>query len=119
MGYELMNGDARKAIAAEGKKLGISAFPPPAVPFHSNEWLWRIDAITCQVAENIVRESLSSEAQADRVSPLLDSRPQAGIRSRGLLIQKPLKAGENLADLFGPSEISHGVGNRVVVFQVE
>lgn len=43
MDYELMGGDGRKAIAAEDKKYGIPVFLPPAVPFHSNEWPFRID----------------------------------------------------------------------------
>ena len=43
MDYELMGGDARKAIAVEDKKYGIPVFLPPAVPFHPNEWPFRID----------------------------------------------------------------------------
>jgi hypothetical protein len=43
MDYELMGGDGRKAIQAEDKKYGIPVFLPPAVPFHSNEWPFRID----------------------------------------------------------------------------
>jgi hypothetical protein len=43
MDYELMGGDGRKAIAEEDKKYGIPVFLPPAVPFHSNEWPFRID----------------------------------------------------------------------------
>jgi hypothetical protein len=43
MDYELMGGDARKAIAVEDQKYGMSVFLPPAVPFHSNEWPFRID----------------------------------------------------------------------------
>jgi hypothetical protein len=43
MDYELMGGDARKAILAEDQKLGIEVFLPPLVPFHSTEWPWRID----------------------------------------------------------------------------
>jgi hypothetical protein len=43
MDYELMGGDARKAIANEDKKYGMPVFLPPAVPFHSNEWPFRID----------------------------------------------------------------------------
>jgi len=43
MDYELMGGDGRKAIQAEDKKYGIPTFLPPAVPFHSNEWPFRID----------------------------------------------------------------------------
>jgi hypothetical protein len=43
MDYELMGGDGRKAIQAEDKKYGIPLFLPPAVPFHSNEWPFRID----------------------------------------------------------------------------
>ena len=43
MDYELMGGDARKAIQAEDKKYGIPVFLPPAVPFHSTEWPFRID----------------------------------------------------------------------------
>jgi len=41
--YELMGGAARKAIQTEGKKLGIPLYLPPAVPFHSTEWPWKID----------------------------------------------------------------------------
>jgi hypothetical protein len=43
MDYELMGGDGRKAIAEEDKKYGMPVFLPPAVPFHSNEWPFRID----------------------------------------------------------------------------
>ena len=43
MDYELMGGDARKAIEVEDKKYGIPVFLPPLVPFHSNEWPFRID----------------------------------------------------------------------------
>lgn len=43
MDYELMGGDGRKVIQAEDKKYGIPVFLPPAVPFHSNEWPFRID----------------------------------------------------------------------------
>jgi hypothetical protein len=43
MDYELMGGDGRKAIQAEDKKYGIAVFLPPAVPFHSTEWPFRID----------------------------------------------------------------------------
>ena len=43
MDYELMGGDARKAIQVEDKKYGIPVFLPPLVPFHSNEWPFRID----------------------------------------------------------------------------
>ena len=43
MDYELMGGDARTAIESEDKKYGIPVFLPPLVPFHSNEWPFRID----------------------------------------------------------------------------
>jgi hypothetical protein len=43
MDYELMGGDGRKAIQEEDKKYGMPVFLPPAVPFHSNEWPFRID----------------------------------------------------------------------------
>lgn len=43
MDYELMGGDGRKAIQAEDKKYGMPVFLPPAVPFHSTEWPFRID----------------------------------------------------------------------------
>jgi hypothetical protein len=43
MDYELMGGDGRKAIAEEDQKYGMPVFLPPAVPFHSNEWPFRID----------------------------------------------------------------------------
>jgi len=43
MDYELMGGDGRKAIQTEDKKYGIPVFLPPAVPFHSTEWPFRID----------------------------------------------------------------------------
>jgi hypothetical protein len=46
MDYELMGGDARKAIEVEDKKLGMEVFLPPAVPFHSNAWPWKIDPST-------------------------------------------------------------------------
>ncbi len=38
MDYELMGGDARKAIIAEMKARGQEPFLPPAVPFGSNQW---------------------------------------------------------------------------------
>jgi hypothetical protein len=38
MDYELMGGDARKAIIAEMEKRGLEPFLPPAVPFGSNQW---------------------------------------------------------------------------------
>lgn len=38
MDYELMGGDARKAIIAEMKARGKEAFLPPQVPFGSNQW---------------------------------------------------------------------------------
>jgi hypothetical protein len=38
MDYELMGGDARKAIIAEMKKRGKEAYLPPAVPFGSKQW---------------------------------------------------------------------------------
>src|SRR5262249_53627064 len=38
MDYELMGGDARKAIIAETEKMGIKTFLPPAVPFGSHQW---------------------------------------------------------------------------------
>jgi hypothetical protein len=43
MDYELMGGDGRKTIEEEDKKYGIPVFLPPAVPFHSTEWPFRID----------------------------------------------------------------------------
>jgi hypothetical protein len=43
MDYELMGGDGRKAIQEEDKKYGIPVFLPPAVPFYSHEWPFRID----------------------------------------------------------------------------
>lgn len=43
MDYELMGGDAREAIQAEDRKYGIPEFLPALVPFHSNEWPFRID----------------------------------------------------------------------------
>ena len=43
MDYELMCGDGRRAIQAEDKRYGIQFFLLPAVPFHSNEWPFRID----------------------------------------------------------------------------
>ena len=39
MDYELMGGDARKAIIAEDEKRGMKPFLPPAVPFGSKQWL--------------------------------------------------------------------------------
>jgi hypothetical protein len=42
MDYELMGGDGRKAIQEEDKKYGMPVLLPPAVPFHSNEWPFRI-----------------------------------------------------------------------------
>ena len=38
MDYELMGGDARKAIAADSAKYGMKPFLPPAVPFGSHQW---------------------------------------------------------------------------------
>ena len=38
MDYELMGGDARKAIVAESTKYGLKPFLPPAVPFGSHQW---------------------------------------------------------------------------------
>ena len=38
MDFELMGGDARKAIIAEMKKRGKEAYLPPLVPFGSNQW---------------------------------------------------------------------------------
>jgi hypothetical protein len=38
MDYELMGGDARKAILAEDKRRGITPSLPPAVPFGSHQW---------------------------------------------------------------------------------
>src|SRR4051794_14962150 len=38
MDYELIGGDRRTAIIAEGAKNGTNAFLPPAVPFGSNQW---------------------------------------------------------------------------------
>jgi hypothetical protein len=38
MDYELMGGNARKAIIAETGKLGMTANLPPAVPFGSHQW---------------------------------------------------------------------------------
>ena len=38
MDYELMGGDARAAIIAEGEKRGMKPFLPPAVPFGSKQW---------------------------------------------------------------------------------
>lgn len=38
MDYELMGGDARKAIIAEMQKRGREAFLPPLVPFGSKQW---------------------------------------------------------------------------------
>jgi hypothetical protein len=38
MDYELMGGDARKAIAAQSAKYDMKPFLPPAVPFGSHQW---------------------------------------------------------------------------------
>jgi hypothetical protein len=38
MDYELMGGDARRAIIADGAKYGTQPFLPPAVPFGSHQW---------------------------------------------------------------------------------
>jgi hypothetical protein len=38
MDYELMGGDARKAIVAESGKRGMTPFLPPVVPFGSHQW---------------------------------------------------------------------------------
>jgi len=37
------DGDYRKAIEAEDQKHGMPVLLPPLVPFHSNEWPFRID----------------------------------------------------------------------------
>jgi hypothetical protein len=38
MDFELMGGDARKAIISEMQKRGKEAFLPPLVPFGSKQW---------------------------------------------------------------------------------
>jgi hypothetical protein len=38
MDYELMGGDARKAIAAQSAKYDLKPFLPPPVPFGSHQW---------------------------------------------------------------------------------
>jgi hypothetical protein len=38
MDYELMGGDARKAITAQSSKYGMKPFLPPAVAFGSHQW---------------------------------------------------------------------------------
>src|SRR5215813_6977120 len=38
MDYELMGGNARKAIAAQSAKYDVKPFLPPAVPFGSHQW---------------------------------------------------------------------------------
>ena len=38
MDYELMGGDARDAIVASDKRLGLTQFLPPLVPFGSHQW---------------------------------------------------------------------------------
>jgi hypothetical protein len=38
MDYELMGGDARRAIIDESARRGMTAFLPPAVPFGSHQW---------------------------------------------------------------------------------
>jgi hypothetical protein len=38
MDYELMGGDARNAIIAETRRLGMATVLPPAVPFGSHQW---------------------------------------------------------------------------------
>jgi len=38
MDYELMGGDARAAIIADGSKRGMKPFLPPPVPFGSKQW---------------------------------------------------------------------------------
>jgi hypothetical protein len=38
MDYELMGGNARKAIVAETAKRDMTASLPPAVPFGSHQW---------------------------------------------------------------------------------
>ncbi len=40
-------------------------------------------------------------------------------RSRRLLVEILLEAREDLADLFRPAKIGHGVGNGVVIFEPE
>jgi hypothetical protein len=73
----------------------------------------------------LVERRCSTEDELEarvRCSPKCESlerRRLGRAESRRLLIQKPLEANENLANLFGSSEIGHGVGNRVMVFQTE
>lgn len=43
MDYELMGGDARRAIENEAKKRGLEVNLPELVPFHSSEWPMRHD----------------------------------------------------------------------------
>jgi hypothetical protein len=38
MDYELMGSSGRDAIVAETRKLGMTAFLPPLVPFGSKQW---------------------------------------------------------------------------------
>ena len=38
MDYELMGGDARDAVIASDKRLGLTPFLPPLVPFGSHQW---------------------------------------------------------------------------------
>jgi hypothetical protein len=44
MDAELLGGGARKIIAAEAAKRGMKPLLPPAAPFHSHEWPWKMDA---------------------------------------------------------------------------
>jgi hypothetical protein len=63
MDYELMGGDARKAIAAESTKYGLKPFLPPAVPFGSHQWPTLITPGVGAASLDDLPEPISGRAQ--------------------------------------------------------
>jgi hypothetical protein len=63
MDYELMGGDARKAIVAESTKYGLKPFLPPAVPFGSHQWPALITPGVGATSLDALPEPISGRAQ--------------------------------------------------------
>jgi hypothetical protein len=63
MDYELMGGDARKAIVAESTKYGLKPFLPPAVPFGSHQWPTLITPGVGAASLDDLPEPISGRAQ--------------------------------------------------------
>jgi hypothetical protein len=63
MDYELMGGDARKAIIAESPKYGMKSFLPPAVPFGSHQWPALITSGIGPASLDDLPEPISGHAQ--------------------------------------------------------